>query len=174
MGTNISLRLEEGQREHYDLSVMLPRAEQEGFSLREPLSVSVDVSREDYGIEARIHVTGVVLLLCSRCLTEFELPVKLKHRIIILGKEDGWELDDETLDMQVVDLDNGELRVGELVRQLVLESLPIKPLCDAGCRGLCSVCGCNLNERECDCQTRQIDPRLAKLKEFVVTTKEEV
>jgi uncharacterized protein len=40
----------------------------------------------------------------------------------------------------------------------------MKPLCRDGCKGLCPVCGANLNVTTCGCDTRWADPRLAPLK----------
>ena len=47
--------------------------------------------------------------------------------------------------------------------QFVL-SLPMKPLCRHECKGLCAVCGTNLNRGACDCKRDWEDPRLAPLK----------
>ncbi|MCD8187633.1 MAG: DUF177 domain-containing protein [Ruminococcus sp.] len=33
----------------------------------------------------------------------------------------------------------------------MLLQLPTKYLCKEDCKGLCMVCGCDLNESECDC-----------------------
>jgi len=49
---------------------------------------------------------------------------------------------------------------------LVLE-LPMKPVCREDCRGLCPVCGTNLNERECGCRVEEADPRLEALKKLL-------
>jgi len=43
-------------------------------------------------------------------------------------------------------------------------ALPMKPLCQNGCQGLCATCGTNLNRTTCDCQPHWDDPRLAVLK----------
>jgi uncharacterized protein len=42
--------------------------------------------------------------------------------------------------------------------------LPMKPLCQEGCRGLCVQCGTNLNSASCECAPVWEDPRLAPLK----------
>lgn len=43
----------------------------------------------------------------------------------------------------------------EMLRQVILLNLPSKPLCRASCRGLCTVCGQDLNRRMCDCEVRR-------------------
>jgi len=49
----------------------------------------------------------------------------------------------------------------------VILDLPSKHLCKDDCKGICFKCGKNLNEGECDCETREVDPRLAKLMELL-------
>ena len=55
----------------------------------------------------------------------------------------------------------------EFVENLLLLKLPMKFLCDEECKGLCPVCGTNLNTSECDCKEHQIDERFAKLKDLL-------
>ena len=46
----------------------------------------------------------------------------------------------------------------------VLISFPAKHLCREDCKGLCPVCGCNLNEQKCSCVQKELDPRLEVLR----------
>ena len=55
--------------------------------------------------------------------------------------------------------------VTELLRDELLLSRPMKNLCKADCKGLCPVCGANLNDGECDCDKTVVNPKLAALKE---------
>jgi uncharacterized protein len=45
----------------------------------------------------------------------------------------------------------------------------MKPLCDSECRGLCPVCGTNLNRGTCECKRDWDDPRFAVLKTLGTT-----
>ncbi len=70
------------------------------------------------------------------------------------------EIDAEPFDGKTIDLD-------PIVREQVLLALPLSVLCEDDCKGLCMVCGQNLNEEECGHSgQKQIDPRLAKLGEI--------
>jgi uncharacterized protein len=64
------------------------------------------------------------------------------------------------------------LDLGELLREQFLLALPMKPLCDDGCRGLCPECGANLNRTPCGCAPTWEDPRLAALKGLLTRDKE--
>ena len=47
--------------------------------------------------------------------------------------------------------------------ETLLVSLPMKVLCHEDCKGMCTVCGQNLNEQSCGCNLGYTDPRLEKL-----------
>ncbi len=51
-----------------------------------------------------------------------------------------------------------------MVREQLVLSLPADPVCREDCQGLCTVCGANLNERDCGCDRHVPDPRWAGLK----------
>ena len=61
----------------------------------------------------------------------------------------------------------------ELVYSEVIVSLPMKHLCNEECKGICFKCGKNLNEGECDCPKKDIDPRLAPLQAILDRMKAE-
>ena len=56
--------------------------------------------------------------------------------------------------------------ITELLRDTLLAGQPMKNLCKADCKGLCPICGANLNDGECECDKFIVDPRLAALKDF--------
>ena len=62
-----------------------------------------------------------------------------------------------------------ELDLGPVVREQILLALPMDALCTEDCKGLCQVCGGNLNEKECSCDRHVPDPRWAKLKNIKLT-----
>ena len=58
----------------------------------------------------------------------------------------------------------GNIDMDELVMTDVTLELQFRLLCREDCKGLCPICGADLNETTCNCNTTQIDPRLEKLK----------
>jgi uncharacterized protein len=71
-----------------------------------------------------------------------------------------FRLDDanqESFDGKTIDLD-------PILREQVLLALPMHALCREDCKGLCGMCGQNLNEATCGCEPKGMDPRLAALK----------
>jgi uncharacterized protein len=75
----------------------------------------------------------------------------------------------ESIELSNDDFETGFLAGDQLDLGAVLQSettlaLPMKPLCQPGCRGLCPACGANRNLSPCACPERPSDPRLAGLR----------
>jgi uncharacterized protein len=116
---------------------------------------------------------------CKRCLAEVDLAVPVAFTLNFVplnllekdeadieekgdkGDNEGsfklHNVNDEPFDGKRIDLD-------PILREQVLLALPISVVCRDDCKGLCSVCGQNLNEKECGCERKVMDPRLAALK----------
>lgn len=98
---------------------------------------------------------------CDRCLklTTKNYSYSFEHRIVdstsSLANEDYVIAKDYTINLY------------ELIRADILLELPLKNLCSSSCKGLCPTCGVDLNVKDCDCDSHQLDPRLADLKKFL-------
>ena len=77
----------------------------------------------------------------------------------------------EALDESVF-LHGYNLNVDELVCGEALLVWPMKVLCREDCKGLCPVCGQNLNLKTCDCDRTDLDPRMAKIRDIFKNFKE--
>ena len=47
-------------------------------------------------------------------------------------------------------------------------ALPMQVVCSEKCKGLCPVCGQDLNKAECGCERKVVDPRLVTLKDIKI------
>lgn len=121
------------------------------IKIKDPIKIDLDVLKTDDSFVLTGELEVSLILECSRCLKEFVHPIEV-------------EVSDELLIEDIEDLKNVDI-FPILVSDIILE-IPIKPLHDEDCKGLCSFCGQDLNEGECDCEEEIVDPRLAKLKEF--------
>ncbi|NLV76389.1 MAG: DUF177 domain-containing protein [Tissierellia bacterium] len=128
-----------------------------------PIKYEGDIYRAqgDKILQVKIHYEYKEV--CGRCLSPFirEEDTVLSGRLIRNSDE---ILDEED---EVIYYDGEELDITEDIRDMVILSLPMKPLCSDTCKGLCPKCGTNLNEEKCNCVLEEIDPRLEKLREFV-------
>ena len=53
----------------------------------------------------------------------------------------------------------------------ILVNWPMKTLCTEACKGICKKCGTNLNHSSCTCDTVELDPRMAKIRDIFNNTK---
>ena len=75
------------------------------------------------------------------------------------------ELSVEDLDLTIFD---GEvIDVDALVAEELLLAVPDHLVCRDDCKGICPVCGADRNVADCGCDTAEVDPRWAGLKELV-------
>ncbi|HEV7397546.1 MAG TPA: DUF177 domain-containing protein [Pyrinomonadaceae bacterium] len=120
-------------------------------------------------VTATGRVTARTEVDCDRCLKSFEIPVRADFSLkyVTPGEYErihAAELEETDLALSVFD---GEaIDVDEIVREQVLLAVPTRSLCREDCKGFCPTCGGDRNLKECDCQTEDIDPRWAGLKDL--------
>ena len=86
-------------------------------------------------LDVQTHVEGP----CQRCLNEADVAVDTRGvEYVRHGESEGDEHDEGYVAAHQVDLERW-------VRDLVADALPPKLLCREDCRGLCPVCGADLN-----------------------------
>jgi len=94
---------------------------------------------------------------CARCLETFDKELSFSMEEII-GGEDSLEC------LAVI---HNTIDITEAVYINLLFTLSQKFLCKEDCKGLCFVCGTNLNEKECKCEREVTDPRFDVLKNLL-------
>ncbi len=126
---------------------------------------SFDIRRIAGGVEVNGLITGVTTLLCYRCLEGFEFPLSLKVRehALWLSEADLEEDNEPATEYMVSD---GMLDLESILRDAVCLAFPARRVCGDDCRGLCALCGANLNLEPCGCDTRRVDTRLKPLEEL--------
>ena len=137
-------------------------------TILEPLRAEFLVLVQDDGVLIRGSVKGKVALQCNRCAEE--AVVSIDQTVDTYepfptndGGEDELGVDREVL--HLAPLGQGiEMNLGALAWEEFLLALPMKPLCDPNCKGLCPKCGVNRNTASCSCENDAMDPRLAILR----------
>jgi uncharacterized protein len=141
--------------------------DRETFTVATPVKLGVDIYRDKENVRLAGRVQTTLELLCSRCLEPFTVPVDatfdLRYRPRAEAAVES-EREVQEDDFATAFYDNDEIDLGELMREQFYLAVPMKPLCDDGCRGLCPQCGINLNKETCACATAWEDPRFAALK----------
>jgi len=98
---------------------------------------------------------------CDRCGSEVVKHYSKRFDHIVVTELTG-DTDDE-----YIEAPDREVEIDTIVMSDIILDLPSKFLCKDDCKGLCTVCGKNLNEGKCDCQTDRTDPRLEVLKQLL-------
>lgn len=133
-----------------------------------PLQVSLEVKGNEGFIEVEGELSADLVLACSRCLDPIE-----EHTVIpfheyfkpAASAAEGDEVNEED-ESDFIEVEEERLDLRLYVEEALLLFMPFAPICDDECKGLCQMCGQNLNEHECSCNTERIDPRFAALKDL--------
>jgi uncharacterized protein len=138
----------------------------EWLSFLSPLSVAGYVDRFGETVTVRGRVQAEVEETCGRCTRTFRRPLDVE--VMVYCDREG--SDDEALSReleregQLVYHDGVSLDITGPVREAIILSLPLSPICGEDCRGLCPGCGADLNTEACRCTGKPIDPRWEALK----------
>ena len=118
-------------------------------------------------IANRVDLT--VSIPCSRCLKE--VPTDIRFSIDKEMKLENSVINDE--EMEDADYLIGlHLDIDKLVYGEILVNWPMKVLCKEDCKGICKVCGQDLNKGDCGCQRTELDPRMAAIQDIFNKFKE--
>ncbi len=144
----------------------------EDTNLSGALAVGLDLTK----VEQTICVTGVIegtaVRECVRCLKDFEEPMAFSLRVVFepepnakpkAGALAAKRVDARRKQAEPVQLETDEtgdeiyhyqgdrLDLAPMLREQVILSAPMHPLCKEDCAGLCAHCGKDLNEEPCQC-----------------------
>ena len=136
--------------------------------VRGPLAVSLDLT----SVEGLVAVTGVlegtIVRECVRCLKEYEAPLAFSVRAAFIqepksaprhpkrvdlrkAREEAVEPELEEEPDDQYQYQGNQLELAPMLREHVILSAPMQPLCSDDCLGLCARCRKNLNEGPCQC-----------------------
>lgn len=123
--------------------------------------------------KGRAQIEGKAELIfsagCDRCLK----PVEEKRKISFTREV--WA-PDMAVEPSVYEeqpfMEGFQLNVEDLLISEIVTSWPMKILCKPDCKGICPICGRDLNTGMCDCDTFVPDPRMAAIKDIFEADKE--
>jgi uncharacterized protein len=147
-----------------------PRGGEDDYAVAAPVVLRCRVTKDGERYRVKGAVATELELTCSRCLEPFRYPVAADFDVIYLphtANEGDGEIEIADEDLSTAFYRDDEIDLGQLMREQFYLALPMKPLHDAACKGLCPVCGTNLNRGACQCAVRWEDPRLEPLKRLL-------
>lgn len=122
-----------------------------------PWRLDLQVTNLNRRFQVSGNLTGEYELSCDRCLKKVRWPMVAE--LFVLFYPDG----DPNPPEEGLAYSGAELDLTPLLLEAINLRLPMKNICTLDCKGLCPVCGIDLNTQTCTCQKEAYDPRLAAL-----------
>jgi len=121
-----------------------------------PMEVAGTVTGTVDGVIARFSARAPAHLVCVRCLTEWngEIEAEGAQHYSRVPDEDGYAIVERQVDL-----------TGPATDELAL-SIPAVPVCRPDCKGLCPICGTDLNMDPCDGHGEESDSPFAVLRDL--------
>ena len=143
-----------------------------GVSFPSPMKVKGEITNTAGYMRMTLTMSVDYTAECARCLAPVSGCFSLDLEKTVATREVLGDLDENRLDDYAI-IDDGFLDMDEpLLEQLEME-FPVRFLCKEDCRGLCQKCGHDLNDGDCGCDTKDLDPRLEPLRKLLEKIKSE-
>ncbi len=160
------LKKDKGRRMRVSFEETLPPIAAEGGKINRTKPARFELLLTNIGnaitVEGTINVEFAVR--CDRCLKEFTCSMAAGFAETYYdaaqpppgGAEEDW-----------IPYSGDSIDITPEAKSAITVNLPMRFICLEDCRGLCPVCGTDLNKEQCKCNRDQVDPRLAKLQELL-------
>lgn len=148
------------QQANIDKLQMCFQGEDISVACKEPFKVEVKHVEKDH-ITISFEADVELIRTCSRCLENVNCEYHLSvFRNINLAKKEAYTDDASDAD-KISYIEDCNLDIDMLVLDELYTILPMNVVCKEDCKGICKVCGTNLNESTCNCDQTVPDPRMA-------------
>lgn len=157
---NVGFIIHEETGYNHEIPFELDKIKLDDLELQD-LTGSVIIGRTPQGLIVQGKFSADTKLECVRCLREFNFSLN-------------WDITDlyafnkkSVSESELLVPDDAHIDLAPLIREYALLEIPIKPLHDPECKGLCIECGQDLNIRDCGHRQDQDDSPFAKLKDLL-------
>ena len=136
------------------LLAYLKNFSQIGFDFEGPLVSEVRIWKASRSVLIKGRVETNLRLQCVRCLKEFAYPLCSTFELTLRplkGASFEEETELEAGETELSFFEEGEIHLSEIACEQIFLEIPYQPLCHEECKGLCPVCGKDLNFSSCDC-----------------------
>ena len=124
--------------------------------------VSGKITNEAGIVSCSLNVSFTLHLSCDRCAEPFDRSFSFDGTAVLVTELSGDNAEDE-----YILIPDAQFDADEFAESCILLNMPTKILCSEDCKGVCPVCGANLNVQTCSCQTKRVDPRLEALRQLL-------
>lgn len=152
----------------FELPFTLAALDREPLLEISPVRLSGSIARIEGGFALEAQCAFHGLLECSRCLAPYAFEADELFSLFLCRRPapaaGGGELSREDIDVSYYEADL--FPVAPIAEERVQMAIPMKPLCREECRGLCALCGEDLNLGACGCVSETADPRWNALRDL--------
>ena len=124
------------------------------FDFDTPLESEVKIKKSGRFVFVSGKVQTILRLQCVRCLKEFSFPISSTFELTLHPLKETSSTEEKELgeeDMASGFYEGGDIHLSEIACEQIFLEIPYKPLCHEECKGLCPICGKDLNLTSCNC-----------------------
>jgi len=166
--------IDENGPHSYHATFEIPAAELERDEVVNVGPVTIDAHAEQGGRPGTYKAGGSVSFTadyqCARCLEPYPIANNSPFHLTFAPRPEASE-ENEEIEVGPDELDvefysERSVPLKQLAAEQIQLSIPMKPLCDESCLGLCPQCGANRNRERCSCQGSVVDERWGALQDI--------
>ncbi len=131
--------------------------------LIDPVKVEAKAVKNSSCLTVECNIEVITNFACDRCLENYKSKLEVNIEFIIASDK---KIQSDSEEMIFITRGEDEVDISKNIRDAILLAYPVKRICSQECKGLCSLCGKNLNKGDCECVNINVDPRWEKLKEI--------
>lgn len=146
----------DGKKIHIDEKVSVSPRHDDTFEICAPVEFDGTVQNVGGTIELCGTAEARLNLICDRCGEEYETTLRFALNESFKKADEFSDIDDNP---DISMLEGTSIDLDEIIYTNLFLNLPSKQLCSDDCKGLCPICGANLNKTDCGCKSDATDPR---------------
>lgn len=158
---NVGFIIHEEVGAHYEFPFEFDNVQLDDDLELENFNGLIEISRTPQGLLVQGKFSGAMTLECVRCLKEFSNPLNWQLTELYAFNEKS------VSDSGLIVPEDAQIDAAPLIREYALLEIPINPICKPDCKGLCPVCGQDLNVADCGHRPESNDSPFAALKDLL-------
>jgi uncharacterized protein len=133
-----------------------------------PAEVEMGLTKSGTTLDVNLNVKTRIRMFCSRCLEPIDRDLDLAFELVFkkVSENTTKDLNLTEDELKVIEYEGVQIDMTERIRESIILEVPIKLLCSDNCKGLCPICGENLNFGNCGCKREVVDPRWKALEDL--------
>ena len=142
------------------------------FRFIDDISINLTVEKINNAISIKGNISGELELICPSCLENFNYEYNNNINIKVQKHKDDNNLTEKEIeDEEFYHINNGILDLEEIILSEIVVNYPYDKLCSVECKGLCQVCGTNLNMNTCEHQNSGKKTKNIIWEQLMISTK---